>query len=171
MTLEAALTLAIALVGIAISVWALRKASVANRLSQDAISLQTERNDVEWDYDWVAPGHLRLTQIGEDEALDVTARVAVYDQSREDKRTVVRKGDHFDFDFPEVRSEVREHERAVRMHEEAEERGRTAQAQAHKLGLPAYHIPAVPVLPYYAPAPSGRVVWRTPRGTVRHEDL
>ncbi|MFC9555541.1 hypothetical protein ACFTWF_32420 [Rhodococcus sp. NPDC056960] len=102
-----------------IAVDARQLAEEANTISKRGELRETERHDVHWEGDWVAPGRYALTNMGDDEAFDVRAVVTVDGEQAESRaNSVPGRGGQLLFELPraaqELRREIRERRARMR---------------------------------------------------------
>lgn len=142
----------------------------ANQLSQDANAIsershaiQTERNDVDWEYDWEGPGRVRVTNIGEDEALNVHVRACCDDEVETAEGETVGKDESLTLMFHGARKEQIEYEAEVAENEHHRDiPGKVPFAMVAALLNP-------PIQPIHIV--SIRVTWDTPMGSQRCRNL
>lgn len=91
----------------------------ANTLSHRTEARETERNDVDWESDWPAPGRYVLTNRGQDEAIRVRATVDVDGDEQVIEADRVGPGGTLTLEFPGPLEKRRSRLREIRREEAA----------------------------------------------------
>lgn len=77
----------------------------ANDLVSRGIQIENERWDVRWEGDWYSPTVYRYVNVGDNEALNVTAEVTVNEFSGKSSVESVPSKGFIDIELPEIREE------------------------------------------------------------------
>ncbi|OFK62637.1 hypothetical protein HMPREF2808_10930 [Corynebacterium sp. HMSC078A10] len=155
-------SLAVAKESNSIAVDARELAEEANAISSRAEARDTEVNNVSWKDDWVDPSTCRLTNTGQDKALNVVATVVVDGEHLTHPTVDLAPGEDIRISLPELLEKLRRNKAEFDAEQQAY-RARQAKLAATGLG-PSFSVGIAPIHFPLKFDVTVTIQWRTPLG-------